>query len=75
MTDCYWHLDSADWESESVVVLHLRHFPDPHHYRCTVVVDCQHRTASLDGAEPHPLGQLDEILGQAYTAGVVDPDA
>ena len=75
LADCYWHLDSADWEGESVVVLQLRHFPDPHDYSCTVVVDCQHLTASLDGAEPLALGQLDDILSKAYTAAVVDRDA
>ena len=72
LADCYWHLDSAEWQSESVVVLQLRHFPNPHDYSCTVVVDCQRRTASLDGAEPDALGHLDDILGRAYTAAVVD---
>ena len=75
LADCYWHLDSAHWRSESVVVLQLRHFPLPHDFSCTVVVDCQRMTASLDGAEPLALGQLDDILGKAYTAGVIDRDA
>ena len=75
LADRYWHLDSADWRSESVVALQLRHFPHPHDFSCTVVVDCQCLTASLDGAEPVALGQLDDILGKAYTAGVIDRDA
>ncbi len=74
MTDRYWHLDSADWHSEAVVVLKLRHFPNPHDYSCTVVVDCLRRTASLNGAEPQALGQLDDILRRAYTEGVVNRD-
>ena len=75
LADRYWHLDSADWQSESVVVLQLRHFPHPHDFSCTVVVDCQCLTASIDGAQPQALGELDDILGQAYAAGVIDRDA
>jgi hypothetical protein len=74
LADCYWHLDSAAWQSEFVVVLQLRHFPHPHDFSCTVVVDCQRRTASLDAAEPHALAQFEDILGRAYNAGVVDRD-
>ena len=70
LADCYWHLDSADWQSATVVVLQLRHFPNPHDYSCTVVVDCERLTASVNGAGPHALGQLDDILGQAYAAVV-----
>ena len=66
LTDRYWHLDSADWSSESVVVLHLRHFPCPHDYGCSVVVDCQRITASVNGIEPGPLGQLGDMLERAY---------
>jgi hypothetical protein len=75
LSDRYWHPDLADWQSESVVVLQLRHFPHPHAYSCTVVVDCERLNASLNGAEPLTLGQLDDILDRAYiggAAGVVD---
>jgi hypothetical protein len=74
LTDRYWHLDSADWQSESVAVLQLRHFPHPHDYRCTVVVDCQRLTVSLSGAEPRPVRQLNDVLDRAYNAGVVNPE-
>lgn len=66
LTDRYWHLDSAEWSGESVVVLQLRHFPLPHDYSCGVVVDCQRMTASVNGAEPGPLGQLGDMLDRAY---------
>jgi tetratricopeptide (TPR) repeat protein len=58
--DRYWHLDSAKWQSESVVVMDLRHFP--YGNGCTVVIDCQRLTASVNGAKPGPLGQLGDVL-------------
>lgn len=68
LTDRYWHLDSSDWIGESVVVLHLRHFPRPHDYNCRVIVDCRHSTASVNEAEPGPLGHLGDMLERAYRA-------
>ena len=66
LTDPCWHLDSADWCSESVVVMWLRHFPDglPSY---EVRVDCGQLTASVDGGEPRPLAELEEMLETATT--------
>ncbi|OMC46180.1 hypothetical protein A5745_11760 [Mycobacterium sp. IS-2888] len=67
LTDRYWHLDSADWRSQSVVIMDLRHFPDGRpQYR--VDIDCEQLTASVDGDGPYPLGQLGKALERASGA-------
>jgi len=50
----------------------LRHFLHPHDYSCAVDVDCRRSSASLDGAEPHVLEQLNDILDKAYADGVIN---
>jgi hypothetical protein len=67
LADPYWHLDSADWRSESVVVMHMRHFPhgSPSYEVC---VDCRQHTARVDGTEPGPLRELGAALERAHSA-------
>ena len=64
LADACWHLDSADWCVESVVVMRLRHFPDglPSY---EVRVDCGQLTALVDGGDPRPLAELEEMLETA----------
>ncbi|WP_156297791.1 hypothetical protein [Mycobacterium paragordonae] len=66
LTDPGWHLDSADCCGESVAIMRLRHFPDglPSY---EVRVDCGQLTASVDGGDPRPLAELEEMLETAAT--------
>ncbi|HTQ17152.1 hypothetical protein [Mycobacterium sp.] len=60
LKDPYWHLDSADWQGESEVALHLRHYPDGQ--TCVVAIDCVRLTACIDGTDPGRLGHLGDSL-------------
>jgi tetratricopeptide (TPR) repeat protein len=61
LTDRFWHLDSADWQSESVVVMYLRHYSGEYP-SCSVTIDCQRLTATVNLSRPGPLGELGEAL-------------
>jgi hypothetical protein len=68
--DTHWSVDSADWRSESVVAMHLRKYPGDHlPGSFEAVIDCERRTASLNGAEAGSLDHLEESLAQAYSTG------
>jgi hypothetical protein len=62
LTDRYWHLDSADWVSESRVLMHLRHYPDGN--AGEVAVDCVRLMASVNGKQG-PLGGPEDTLQRA----------
>lgn len=66
LADPCWHLDCAQWRSESVVVMRLRHFPDGL-ASYEVTVDCGQSTAAVDGGRPRPWAELDELLEAATT--------
>lgn len=67
LADTCWHLDSAQWLSDSVVVMRMRRFPDGlGSYE--VRVDCGQQTAWVDGGEAEPLGRLEDVLSQAAQA-------
>ncbi len=63
LTDRLWHLDSAQWQNESVVVMCLRHYSSGNP-SCTVTIDCQRLTANVNLNGPGPLGHLGEALRQ-----------
>ncbi len=72
LKDRYWHLDSANWPSESVVVMSLRNYRlgvrtdfrklPLRSSTFEVIIDCRRLTASVNGTEPGPLDQLDDAL-------------
>jgi hypothetical protein len=58
--DRYWHLDSANWQSESVVVMNLRHYPGSDSFE--VEIDCQGLTAIAIGVMRGRIDQLEQAL-------------
>jgi hypothetical protein len=58
--DRYWHLDSANWQSESVVVMNLRHYPGSDSFE--VEIDCQRLTAIAIGVMRGRIDQLEQAL-------------
>ena len=72
LKDRYWHLDSANWPSEPVVVMSLRNYRlgvrtdfrklPLRSSTFEVIIDCRRLTASVNGTEPGPLDQLDDAL-------------
>lgn len=66
--DPHWSLDSAEWLTESVVVLRMRKYPGNHQPpQVSATVDCAARTAEVGTAGPVPLGRLERSLDRALT--------
>jgi hypothetical protein len=66
LRDRKWHLDSADWPSESVVVMRLDHYPGSVPY--DVVIDCQRLTVSV-GGRTVPLEEVEDALKRSLPGG------
>jgi hypothetical protein len=64
--DSNWSLNSAEWLSESVVVLKLRKYPGNHiPSEVTATVDCTAKTAEVNGKKVDTLGNVERYLDAA----------
>ncbi|MDR3414848.1 MAG: hypothetical protein P4L83_01565 [Nevskia sp.] len=68
--DGHWSLDSAQWQSESVVTMRLRKYPGDHSpSQFEVTLDCASLAASLDSVAVGSVAGLEPALERAYQAG------
>jgi hypothetical protein len=66
--DPNWSLDSAQWLSDSTVVLTLRKYPGNHHpTSLAATVDCLAGTAAVEGTSVPSLRHLERALDGALT--------
>jgi hypothetical protein len=64
--DSNWSLNSAEWLSESVVVLKLRKYPGSHNpAEVAATIDCSARTAEIDGKRVSTLALVERCLDEA----------
>ncbi len=65
--DSNWSLDGAEWPGDAVVTMRLRKYPGDHvPSSFDVKLDCDARTAEVEGGEAVPLGKLEDALEAMY---------
>lgn len=68
--DSNWSLDSARWQSDSLVALQLRKYPGDHTPGSfEVLVDCALHTAAVGGTAVGDLSGVERELDRLYHAG------
>jgi hypothetical protein len=66
--DSNWSLNSAEWLSDSIVVLKLRKYPGNHiPAEVTATIDCLAKTAEVNGKRVETLAQIERCLDEALT--------
>jgi hypothetical protein len=64
--DSHWSLNSAEWLSESVVILKLRKHPGNHiPPEVVTTIDCIAGTAEVEGKKVDSLAQVERFLDEA----------
>ena len=64
--DSNWSLNSAEWLSDSVVVMKLRKYPGNHlPAEVVTTIDCIGGTAEVEGKKVDSLGQVERFLEEA----------
>jgi hypothetical protein len=64
--DSHWSLNSAEWLSESVVVMKLRKYPGNHiPPEVVTTIDCIAGTADVEGKKVDSLAQVERHLDEA----------
>ena len=68
LQDDNWSVDSAEWLGDSVVKMRLRKYPGNHTpSQVEVSVDCEGRTAEVQGGVRMPLAQLEHTLDRTLS--------
>ena len=62
--DAGWSLENALWETDHVVRLDLRLYPESQ--QALVTIDCAARTARFHDSKARPLADLDATLAQVW---------
>jgi hypothetical protein len=66
--DSNWSLNSAEWLSDSIVVLKFRKYPGNHiPPEVTATIDCLAKTAEINGKRVDTLAQMERCLDEALT--------
>lgn len=69
-SDPNWSLDSAAWESESVVRMKMRKFPGNHiPPQFDVVVDCASHSIRVESQAPREIAKIELALEEAHARG------